>query len=55
MEQGALNGLGIRPRTPMGLLGIFFSPFLHRGLGTLSGKHDAFLHPWLVCDVRGNH
>jgi membrane associated rhomboid family serine protease len=27
--QGSLNGLGIRPRTPMGLLGIFFSPFLH--------------------------
>lgn len=27
--QRALNGLGIRPRTSMGLLGIFFSPFLH--------------------------
>lgn len=26
---GALNGFGIRPRTPMGLLGILTSPFLH--------------------------
>lgn len=26
---GALNSLGIRPRTSIGLLGILFSPFLH--------------------------
>jgi hypothetical protein len=37
---GALNRLGVRPRTQMGLLGIF------------SGKYRSVFHPRLVCDVR---
>ncbi len=33
--RGSLDGAGIRPRTPDGLWGILFAPFLHGGLGHL--------------------
>ncbi|MBD0304218.1 MAG: rhomboid family intramembrane serine protease [Tolypothrix sp. T3-bin4] len=40
---GALNGLGIRPRTSSGLLGIFFSPFLHADWEHLLGNTIPFV------------
>lgn len=36
MLGGALDGLGIRPRTPEGLVGIPLHPLLHLGLGHLA-------------------
>lgn len=38
-----LDGLGIRPRTEGGLLGILLSPFLHVGFGHLLSNSPPFL------------
>jgi membrane associated rhomboid family serine protease len=35
---GALDALGVVPRTIVGLRGIFFAPFLHSGLGHLAAN-----------------
>ncbi|WP_036055021.1 rhomboid family intramembrane serine protease [Leptolyngbya sp. Heron Island J] len=47
---GGLNRLlGIRPREPLGLLGILFSPFLHRNAGHLIANTLPFaILGWLV-------
>ena len=47
---GGLNRLlGIRPREPLGLLGILFSPFLHRNAGHLVANTLPFvILGWLV-------
>ncbi len=47
---GGLNRLlGIRPREPLGLLGIIFSPFLHRNAGHLIANTLPFaILGWLV-------
>jgi len=45
----AMNWLGIRPRTLIGLLGIPFSPLLHRDLTHLFGNSISFLAlGWLL-------
>ena len=47
--QGALNGLGIRPRTQRGLLGILFSPFLHGDWDHLAANTiPFFILGWFV-------
>ncbi len=47
--QGALNGLGIRPRTQRGLLGILFSPFLHGNWEHLAANTiPFFILGWFV-------
>ncbi len=47
--QGALNQFGIRPRTPIGLLGILLAPFLHGSWTHLLGNAIAFfILGWLV-------
>ena len=47
--RGALDGLGIRPRTLDGLRGIFFAPFLHGGLAHLIANTVPFLGlGWLI-------
>ena len=38
-----LNGLGIRPRTPIGLLGIICSPFLHANSAHVTANCSALL------------
>ena len=44
-----LNALGVRPRTFNGLIGIFFMPFLHNGLGHLLANTIPFVvMGWLV-------
>lgn len=40
---GALNGFGIRPRALFGLVGIFFSPFIHADWDHLLGNTVPFL------------
>jgi membrane associated rhomboid family serine protease len=40
---GRLNTLGVWPRTPLGLLGILFSPLLHGGWGHLIGNTIGWL------------
>lgn len=47
---GGLNRLlGIRPREPLGLLGVLFSPFLHRNAGHLIANTLPFtILGWLV-------
>ncbi|MBA2449957.1 MAG: rhomboid family intramembrane serine protease [Chloroflexi bacterium] len=46
---GSLDAFGIRPRTPSGLLGIIFAPFLHGGLPHLVANTVPFLTlGWLV-------
>ncbi|MEW6493719.1 MAG: rhomboid family intramembrane serine protease [Cyanobacteriota bacterium] len=46
---GALNKLGIRPRTPIGLLGILFSPFLHSSWEHLTANTvPFFILGWFV-------
>jgi membrane associated rhomboid family serine protease len=45
----ALNWFGLRPRTPIGLLGIVFSPFLHGNIVHLLGNSLAFfVLGWMV-------
>lgn len=45
----ALNWFGLRPRTPIGLLGIVFSPFLHSSVGHLLGNSLVFfVLGWMV-------
>jgi membrane associated rhomboid family serine protease len=45
----ALNWFGLRPRTPIGLLGIIFSPFLHGNLIHLLGNSLVFfVLGWMV-------
>ena len=45
----ALNWFGLRPRTPIGLLGIVFSPFLHSNLVHLLGNSLVFfVLGWMV-------
>ncbi len=39
----SLDGFGIRPRSEQGILGIFFSPFLHVGFGHLVSNSLPFL------------
>jgi membrane associated rhomboid family serine protease len=47
--RGALDALGVRPRTPGGLWGILFAPFLHGGLAHLLANTLPFLTlGWLV-------
>src|SRR3712207_1489317 len=47
--QGALNGFGIRPRTQSGLLGILFSPFLHKDWEHLvANTTPFFILGWFV-------
>jgi membrane associated rhomboid family serine protease len=44
-----LNALGVRPRTIGGLVGIFFMPFLHNGLGHVLANTVPFVVlGWLV-------
>jgi membrane associated rhomboid family serine protease len=44
-----LDGLGIRPRTVGGLVGVFFAPFLHGGLAHLAANTVPLLVlGWLV-------
>uniref|UniRef100_A0A832M264 Rhomboid family intramembrane serine protease n=1 Tax=Oscillatoriales cyanobacterium SpSt-402 TaxID=2282168 RepID=A0A832M264_9CYAN len=46
---GGLDKHGIIPRTPIGLQGILFAPFLHGGLGHLIGNTIPFIVlGWLV-------
>ncbi len=46
---GALNGLGVRPRTSIGLLGIFSSPFLHGDWDHLTANTvPFFILGWFV-------
>ena len=46
---GTLDRLGIRPRTLIGLRGILFAPFLHRGFGHLLANTVPFVVlGWLV-------
>lgn len=46
---GALNRLGVRPRTQMGLLGIFSSPFLHSSWNHLAANTvPFFILGWFV-------
>ncbi len=40
---GDLDGAGIRPRDPEGLVGVVVSPFLHGGFGHLIGNTVPFL------------
>lgn len=45
----SLDALGIRPRTPAGLSGILFAPFLHRGFAHVAANTFPFLVlGWLV-------
>lgn len=45
----ALNWFGLRPRTPVGLLGIVFSPFLHGNIMHLLGNSLVFfVLGWMV-------
>ncbi|MBW4466143.1 MAG: rhomboid family intramembrane serine protease [Pegethrix bostrychoides GSE-TBD4-15B] len=45
----AMNWLGIRPRTLVGLFGIFFAPLLHRDLQHLFGNSISFMAlGWLL-------
>jgi membrane associated rhomboid family serine protease len=45
----ALNWFGVRPRTPVGLLGIVFSPFLHGSVvHLLSNSLVFFVLGWMV-------
>jgi membrane associated rhomboid family serine protease len=47
--RNGLNALGVRPRTLDGLVGIFFMPFLHNGLGHVLANTIPFLvMGWLV-------
>jgi membrane associated rhomboid family serine protease len=47
----ALNWFGLRPRTPIGLLGIVFSPFLHNSIAHLLGNSFVFfVLGWMVLD-----
>ncbi|MCI0649613.1 MAG: rhomboid family intramembrane serine protease [Chloroflexi bacterium] len=47
--RGALDVLGVRPRTRDGLLGILFMPFLHNGLGhVLANTFPFLILGWLV-------
>ena len=41
--RGAMDYFGVRPRSLAGLLGIFFSPFLHGGIGHLASNTVSFL------------
>jgi len=46
---GALNNLGVRPRTSIGLLGIFSSPFLHKDWEHLAANTvPFFILGWFV-------
>ena len=46
---GAFNTLGIRPRTPIGLFGILFSPFLHESWEHLTANTvPFFILGWFV-------
>lgn len=45
----AMDWLGIRPRTPIGLLGVVFSPLLHGDISHLFGNSIAFVTlGWLL-------
>lgn len=47
--RSALNGFGSRPRTPIGLFGIVFSPFLHGSFVHLLGNSLVFfVLGWLI-------
>ena len=47
--RGRLDALGIRPRTMIGLRGIFFAPFLHAGFGHVAANTIPFIVlGWLV-------
>jgi membrane associated rhomboid family serine protease len=47
--RGGLDGLGVRPRTLNGLIGIFIMPFLHNGFGHVLANTVPFLVlGWLV-------
>ena len=47
--RNGLNSLGVRPRTIGGLVGIFFMPFLHNGLGHVLANTIPFVVlGWLV-------
>jgi membrane associated rhomboid family serine protease len=41
--KGSLNNYGIQPRQPLGLIGIFFAPFLHGGFGHLIANTIPFV------------
>jgi membrane associated rhomboid family serine protease len=41
--KGSLNNYGIQPRQPIGLIGIFFAPFLHGGFGHLIANTIPFV------------
>jgi membrane associated rhomboid family serine protease len=46
---GALDGLGIRPRSADGLLGILFAPFLHGGIAHVAANSLPFIVlGWLI-------
>ena len=47
--RGRLDALGVRPRTLIGLRGIFLAPFLHAGFGHLAANTIPFIVlGWLV-------
>ena len=49
----ALSSFGIRPRTPSGLLGIVFAPFLHANLAHLIANSVPFLVLGCMVALRG--
>lgn len=49
----AMNWLGIRPRTLIGLLGVVFSPLLHGDISHLFGNSIAFLGLGLLLLLQG--
>lgn len=52
--RGSLDGLGIRPRTLVGLRGILFAPLLHGGFGHVAANTIPFLVlGWLILSTRG--
>lgn len=47
--QGSLDALGIKPRSPEGLVGILLAPFLHGGFGHVASNTVPFLiFGWLI-------
>jgi membrane associated rhomboid family serine protease len=53
--KGSLNNYGIQPHQPIGLVGIFFAPFLHGGFGHLIANTIPFVTlGWLTMIQRTN-
>ncbi len=50
---GSLDGLGLRPRTVSGLMGLVTAPFLHSGFGHLAANTAPFLVLGALVMMRG--